>query len=756
MCNACGMLILLMIQKIPNVPTLTPGYKVAASKSRMLKDFPVGRLKDLWEKWDLRVFILVSLSLQTFLIVFAPLRKRTATNWITIPLWSAYLLADWAANFTIGLISSSQDDIFGRNQNDYNNADLLSFWAPFLLIHLGGPDTITAFSLEDNELWLRHFLSLVVQSAAAIYVFVQSLPMNQLWLPTVLMFISGVIKYGERIRSLYLASLNSFRESMLTDPDPGPNYAKLMDEYHSKIEANLPTRIEMIPEPPRGTKGVNKVKEGKLNPEEVVLYAHRFFETFKGLIVDLIFSFRERNQSRDFFLKRTAEDAFRVIEVELNFIYEVLFTKVRVVYTLFGYVCRFVSFSFVVASLGLFYREPKNNFTLTDVAITYTLLLGGIALDVIALIKLITSDWLLVAIKKLPDVNLDDDNPETTQESDDENKPRFGLFGKLGQTTSEGKIYRLLGINVFLDGLKYVTHKLFTKDLRNHIFQEVKMKSEMADDLDTAKEISAAKGDWILRVEGCNNLLPYVLGVDYDQSLLLWHIATELCYCDEIEKVKNKYRDFSKLLSDYMLYLLVMQPTMMSAVAGIGQIRFRDTCAEANKFLSEGSGKQKKDKPNAFQVVLYAIYSFLKYLFFMPVERKGRRWDLSIIKPVTIKGDRSKSVLFDGCILAKELKELEDSGDVKDKWEIMSKVWVELLSYAAIHCRANTHAQQLRKGGELLTLVRNVLLSRKPFNLRRFMSPSGNPDLLSPSSLLELVRCRSRTLTGVTVPLAVA
>ncbi|KAK6127043.1 hypothetical protein DH2020_039221 [Rehmannia glutinosa] len=42
------------------------------------------------------------------------------------------------------------------------------------------------------------------------------------------------------------------------------------------------------------------------------------------------------------------------------------------------------------------------------------------------------------------------------------------------------------------------------------------------------------------------------------------------------------------------------------------------------------------------------------------------------VKPVTIKGDRSKSMLFDGCILAKEL---EDYGDVKDTWEIMSKVW---------------------------------------------------------------------------------
>nr|GFC34903.1 hypothetical protein CTI12_AA095370 [Tanacetum cinerariifolium] len=114
------------------------------------------------------------------------------------------MLHHQAAIFAIGLISNNMG-----NANDVSvkkgdriaveNVDLLAFWAPFLLVHLGGPDTITAFALKDIELWLRHLLGLVV---------------------------------------------------------------------------------------------------------------HR----------------RERNQSRYFFLNRTAKDAFKVVEVELNFIYEVLRT----------------------------------------------------------------------------------------------------------------------------------------------------------------------------------------------------------------------------------------------------------------------------------------------------------------------------------------------------------------------------------------------------------------------------------------------
>ncbi|PRQ48507.1 hypothetical protein RchiOBHm_Chr2g0111481 [Rosa chinensis] len=74
-------------------------------------------VKKIWDKWNLRGFILLSLSLQTFLILCAPMRKRTSSKWVIVPIWLAYLLADWAANFAIGLIASSQTDTTGRRDN---------------------------------------------------------------------------------------------------------------------------------------------------------------------------------------------------------------------------------------------------------------------------------------------------------------------------------------------------------------------------------------------------------------------------------------------------------------------------------------------------------------------------------------------------------------------------------------------------------------------------------------------------------------
>jgi hypothetical protein len=83
---------------------------------------------------------------------------------------------------------------------------LVPFWAPFLLLHLGGPDNITAYSLEDNSLWLRHLQTLTVQVIGAAYVIYKYSYVicggTLLLLASLSMFVTGLVKYGERIWAL--------------------------------------------------------------------------------------------------------------------------------------------------------------------------------------------------------------------------------------------------------------------------------------------------------------------------------------------------------------------------------------------------------------------------------------------------------------------------------------------------------------------------------------------------------------------------
>uniref|UniRef100_A0A0E0JBW2 DUF4220 domain-containing protein n=1 Tax=Oryza nivara TaxID=4536 RepID=A0A0E0JBW2_ORYNI len=95
---------------------------------------------------------------------------------------------------------------------------LVSFWVPFVLVHLGGQDTITAFSRQDNELWLRHLLNLVTQVAVAGYVVAKaSWPDVRLRAAMIIMFVSGSIKYAGRTLCLYLASPEKVRSNAQND-----------------------------------------------------------------------------------------------------------------------------------------------------------------------------------------------------------------------------------------------------------------------------------------------------------------------------------------------------------------------------------------------------------------------------------------------------------------------------------------------------------------------------------------------------------
>jgi hypothetical protein len=171
---------------------------------------------------------------------------------------------------------------------------------------------------------------------------------------------------------------------------------------------------------------------------------------------------------------------------------------------------------------------------------------------------------------------------------------------------------------------------------------------------------------------------------EFDESLLLWHIATDLC-CHRERKGPTQMHDtnglmsISETLSEYMLYLLVRQPEMLSATAGIGLLRYRDTCAEARRFFKSAEAWD-------------------------PNHDDARRMLLSVNtskKPADVKGDRSKSVLFDSCILAKVLWEL----DYDTMWRVVAGVWREMLTYAAGKCQGSTHVRQLSRGGELITMA---------------------------------------------------
>ena len=118
----------------------------------------ISSVVDWWEEWQLRILVLGSLAIQLYLAVVAPFRKLTGLNYLNrLLIWVSYLGGDALAIYALATLFNRQKKLQCHSSyGDAGSHDLEVLWAPILLIHLGGRMTISAYNIEDNELWLRH------------------------------------------------------------------------------------------------------------------------------------------------------------------------------------------------------------------------------------------------------------------------------------------------------------------------------------------------------------------------------------------------------------------------------------------------------------------------------------------------------------------------------------------------------------------------------------------------------------------------
>ncbi|BAS89031.1 Os04g0399600 [Oryza sativa Japonica Group] len=227
------------------------------------------------------------------------------------------------------LISRQDEDAVAAHQ-------LVFVWAPFLLIHLGGQDTIIGFSLEDNNLWLRHLLNLVVQVVLALYIFWKSAigpNMNKVELVmSILLFVTGIIKYGERTWALQYGVLRTLAASL-------PRYAL---QLRNSFQKSLP----ICP-------GCDQDK-------------------YIGQLLDNADS--GTNDDDDPFPEPLA---LEILEIELGLVYDYIYTKAVVFQTRRGIALRCISQASFLAAFLLFLVSNIQRHNSINTVITYALFVGG-------------------------------------------------------------------------------------------------------------------------------------------------------------------------------------------------------------------------------------------------------------------------------------------------------------------------------------------------------------------------------------------
>ncbi|KAL3720756.1 hypothetical protein ACJRO7_005547 [Eucalyptus globulus] len=649
---------------------------------------------DVWKEWELRGVVFLSLALQIILICLGSCRKYFGYAWIKVITWSAYLLADSVAIYAIGMISNMIREIKAGKSLSNPHTELSTFWAPFLLLHLGGPDTISAYAIEDNELWLRHLLTLVNQSGLTVYVLVMAWTHPTLSFLAILILLLGCYKYGERVWVLRAASDEYFKDSLPESQPRRKDSDKIEAECdlkqwegynvtsHRVIDVDNEDAIMIdaaIAEFPSEKLSSGKDQEYKC-VVGTLLSASHLVHTSQRLFADQLFSMEERDNRLLILSGKHCAGDFKVIEIELGLIYDMFYSKANAVYTSWGFICRLVILFSICVALVLFSFIDKQPYSTPDLFLTFLLLGAAIFIELYALAHVLFSDqvacWLIKKKQSAVFCFINRIKPQLKRRRWSNSMRQYNLMSLKNGYSRRWKFLKLLQVDEMVVKFLYQGHADVTDDIKDLIVSKIKEKEAI--DMQELPLPNIDRGYNVLHTHKLFDQLRWSTLLDFDMSILVWHIATELCYDlnDGPDSTKELQRNnqsplkkkclMGLHLSRYMLYLKFMCPSMLPA--RMGGIRFRD--------IYKKPGKRFTKAP---------LLDHMKDLANRSV----------------LAEDKVNYVLSKGCQVALEL----ESVPRWCRWTVISEVWVEMLIHVAPQCKARDHARHMRGGGELITHV---------------------------------------------------
>uniref|UniRef100_A0A0D9W6R7 DUF4220 domain-containing protein n=1 Tax=Leersia perrieri TaxID=77586 RepID=A0A0D9W6R7_9ORYZ len=674
-------------------------------------------LLHLWNEWGIQILVLASFALQVFLLVFGGIRRRSSSPVLRVALWLAYLLADSTAIYTLGHLSVASGS---SSPSSRKHQQLVAFWAPFLLLHLGGPDNITAYALEDNSLWLRHLQTLAVQVLGAAYVLYKHVAGGGedtalLLLASVAMFAAGLVKYGERVWALRCGSMSSIRNKL--------------------GESDLVVRPYRF---------VIAERDDDDEEEEILLQAHANFQVCKGVFLDITLEPGEIEHGCS--VRVDVDDAgegmyYKLVEMELSLMYDILYTKAAVIHTWYGLCIHLTSLLGAAAAFVLFQLTTisvvGNGFSTVDVAISYVLLAGALLLEAISLCRALLSSWTCSLVHEKTRTSSFYSGTPTAWLSwlrcallglrRPARSARRRLWrGSIGQynlfhlcTRDRAELGSRLATRMGIQNWWNVLRCSGSFSGSGGTLSMLELKEFVSRALPMA-DVGArtnlnSRGRMVLERMGVHGeFARWSVGIDFDESILVWHIATDVYIRESMAgrrgEPPNKLAAATTVLSNYMVFLLVSKPDMLP-----GRARhdlYLDVCkySERGGQPSGGISQKLEPVPSRLRKELFhhegpncsrisqrerlAERLFVEYKDIQTFVQQGAARD-PFLEPFRDSGDKL------AVLLARELLDLGRD----DMLELIFGVWVEMMLYAADHCARDSHARQLSNGGEFITIV---------------------------------------------------
>lgn len=274
---------------------------------------------------------------------------------------------------------------------------------------------------------------------------------------------------------------------------------------------------------------------------------------------------------------RHTVDLYKAIEVELAWMYDIMYTKAQVFDQLAfgGLVIHLSSLVPCLAALLNFTNSNRDGYNTPDIVITFALLGAAFALEVASAFKSSTWvaaylresgwDWLANAIlfARYHLMIIKDG-----RWSNSVGQFNFASFcAHNAKNKLEGKIAQWIGLRDWWDKARCTKHAKLSPNLKEFVWCILKGdKRHMV----RIEDASIRRGYWARKFGSLGQVkqLDWRLSLEFHESVLIWHIATSTFLSNPAVKCQlaDKDKEMAEAvntLSNYMMYLLVKHPDIL-------------------------------------------------------------------------------------------------------------------------------------------------------------------------------------------------
>lgn len=474
----------------------------------------------------------------------------------------------------------------------------------------------------------------------AIYVFCKSWPSSadkKLLTAAILLFIPGILQCFAKPWALQNASFNSLASS---------------DPVHKDANMNREEELENF---------VEKARIFIMDKDSASVEDKENLSIPKILFVDFTYTYSHRLTNLKSFCVLDDKEAYSSLKEGLSNIFDLLYTRKKT-----GPVeetdlkCReergtllwMISVLVPIPAIILFHISHKKAYNTSDIIITFMLMYSVVVLEYLdgGLIMILYSEW-----------------PNTVAQ--------HSIIGHFAHNRRHNKLMSLARrlrckdlIDEYWSMKPCHSSQNITMLVRQHVQNGWKL---YITDAESYREFNDIKGQWTLEHEGCHPSLGWSLEKSFDESILLWHIATDFCF-HSMGSSTSLVHGQCREISNYMVHLLFDNPEML--MAGSRKKLFKIACDELEDILKGEEAPVDEDK--IAKKVIEKVQS-----------TQGSKGSFSFVQ--------------DAWVLAEGLMNL---GSAK-MWKVIQGVWLEMMCFSAGRCRGYLHAKSLGYGGEYLSYV---------------------------------------------------